>query len=84
MPAELVRGPHPGITLNEHYVGHGDIVYRQACKRGCEGVVSKRLSSPRSHPRLEGANSGALGDYARSPRRRACAGVPAWPHAAAL
>jgi hypothetical protein len=31
-----VRGPHP-IALNEHYVGHGDIVYRQACKLGCEG-----------------------------------------------
>jgi bifunctional non-homologous end joining protein LigD len=41
-----VRGPHPGIALNEHYVGHGDIVYRLACKLGCEGIVSKRRGSP--------------------------------------
>jgi bifunctional non-homologous end joining protein LigD len=25
--------------------GHGDIVYQQACKLGCEGIVSKRLGS---------------------------------------
>jgi ATP-dependent DNA ligase len=35
----------PGIALNEHFVGDGDIVYRQACKLGCEGIVSKRLGS---------------------------------------
>jgi ATP-dependent DNA ligase len=29
----------------EHYVGDGDIVYQQACKLGCEGIVSKRLGS---------------------------------------
>jgi ATP-dependent DNA ligase len=43
--AKLVRGPHPGIALNEHYVGDGDIVYRHACKLGCEGIVSKQLGS---------------------------------------
>jgi ATP-dependent DNA ligase len=42
---QMLRSPHPGIVLNEHYVGHGDIVYRQACKLGCEGIVSKRLGS---------------------------------------
>jgi bifunctional non-homologous end joining protein LigD len=42
---QLLRAPHPGIALNEHYVGHGDIVYQQACKLGCEGIVSKRLGS---------------------------------------
>ena len=26
--------------------GEGAIVYRQACKLGCEGIVSKRLGSP--------------------------------------
>jgi ATP-dependent DNA ligase len=41
----LLRGPYPGLALNEHYVGHGEIVYQQACKLGCEGIVSKRLSS---------------------------------------
>ena len=43
--ARLVRGPHPGIVLSEHYVGDGDIVYKHACKLGCEGIVSKRLGS---------------------------------------
>jgi bifunctional non-homologous end joining protein LigD len=43
--AQLLHKPSPGIALNEHYVGHGDIVYRQACKLGCEGIVSKRLGS---------------------------------------
>jgi bifunctional non-homologous end joining protein LigD len=45
MLAKPVHRPHPGIALNEHYVGHGDIVYQQACKLGCEGIVSKRLGS---------------------------------------
>jgi ATP-dependent DNA ligase len=31
---------------NRHIVGDGDIVYRQACQLGCEGIVSKRLGSP--------------------------------------
>jgi bifunctional non-homologous end joining protein LigD len=43
--AKLVRSPHPGIVLNEHYEGDGAIVFAQACKLGCEGVVSKRLGS---------------------------------------
>jgi bifunctional non-homologous end joining protein LigD len=42
---QLLRSPHPGIALNEHYVGHGAIVYQQACKLDCEGIVSKRLGS---------------------------------------
>jgi hypothetical protein len=43
--ARLVRGPHPGIVLNEHYDGDGEIVFEHACKLGCEGIVSKRLGS---------------------------------------
>jgi ATP-dependent DNA ligase len=43
--AKVVRGPYPGIAVNEHYVGDGNIVYRQACQLGCEGIVSKRLGS---------------------------------------
>jgi bifunctional non-homologous end joining protein LigD len=43
--AKLVRGPHPGIVLNEHYEGDGEIVFEHACKLGCEGIVSKRLGS---------------------------------------
>lgn len=43
--AKLVRGPHPGIVLNEHYDGDGEVVFKHACKLGCEGIVSKRLGS---------------------------------------
>jgi hypothetical protein len=44
--ARLVRAPRPGIVVNEHYDGDGDIVFKYACKLGCEGIVSKRLGSP--------------------------------------
>jgi bifunctional non-homologous end joining protein LigD len=44
--SRLVRTPHPGIVLNEHFEGDDDIVYQHACKLGCEGIVSKRLGSP--------------------------------------
>jgi ATP-dependent DNA ligase len=44
--AKLVRTPHPGIVLNEHYDGDGEIVFEHACKLGCEGIVSKRIGSP--------------------------------------
>jgi bifunctional non-homologous end joining protein LigD len=44
--AKLVRAPHPGIVLNEHYEGDGEIVFQHACRLGCEGIVSKRLGSP--------------------------------------
>jgi ATP-dependent DNA ligase len=33
------------MVLNEHFVGDGDIVYREACQLGCEGIVSNRLGS---------------------------------------
>jgi ATP-dependent DNA ligase len=32
-------------SINELHAGDGEIVYRQACKLGCEGIVSKRLGS---------------------------------------
>jgi bifunctional non-homologous end joining protein LigD len=44
--AELLRRPHDGIALNEHYTGDGAIIYKHACALGCEGIVSKRLGSP--------------------------------------
>jgi ATP-dependent DNA ligase len=43
--ARLVPIPHPGIVLNEHYEGDGEIVFAHACKLGCERIVSKRLGS---------------------------------------
>jgi bifunctional non-homologous end joining protein LigD len=46
--AKLVRGPHPGIALNEVFKGYGGIIFQHACKLGCEGIVSKRLGTYRS------------------------------------
>ena len=43
--AKLVRRPELGIVLNEHYEGDGEIIFKHACKLGCEGIVSKRLGS---------------------------------------
>jgi ATP-dependent DNA ligase len=36
----------PKISLNEHFEEDGAIVFREACKLGCEGIVSKRFGSP--------------------------------------
>ncbi len=44
--AGLLRLPHDGIALNEHFGRDGAIVYKHACALGCEGTVSKRLGSP--------------------------------------
>ena len=41
----LNRHPH-GIAFNEHLEGDGGLIFRQACKLGCEGIVSKRSDSP--------------------------------------
>ena len=43
--AKLLHNPPDGIVLNAHYVGDGGKVFREACKLGCEGIVSKRLGS---------------------------------------
>ena len=42
---KLLRAPHLGIVLNEHYEGNGEIIFKHAYKLGCEGIVSKRLGS---------------------------------------
>ena len=42
---KLLKGQQTSIVLNEHYEEDGAIVYREACKLGCEGIVSKRLGS---------------------------------------
>jgi bifunctional non-homologous end joining protein LigD len=67
---QLLRAPHPGIGLNEHYVGHGEIVYRQACKLGCEGIVSKRLGSLYRSGRSNPAVRREAEEEWRSVRRR--------------
>ena len=42
----LVKGAPAGIRYNEHLEGEGDVIFRHACKLGCEGIVSKRADSP--------------------------------------
>jgi bifunctional non-homologous end joining protein LigD len=44
--AKLLHGSNLSIVLNEHFEEDGAIVFREACKLGCEGIVSKRLGSP--------------------------------------
>jgi bifunctional non-homologous end joining protein LigD len=43
--ALLLKGSHPSLLLNEYFEEDGEIVFREACKLGCEGIVSKRLGS---------------------------------------
>jgi ATP-dependent DNA ligase len=33
------------MGMSSIHAANGDIVYRQTCKLGCEGIVSKRLGS---------------------------------------
>jgi bifunctional non-homologous end joining protein LigD len=44
--ARLLHGSHLSVVVNEHYAADGEIVFREACRLGCEGIVSKRLGSP--------------------------------------
>ncbi len=44
--AKLLRGSKLSVILNEHFTEDSAVVYREACKLGCEGIVSKRLGSP--------------------------------------
>jgi bifunctional non-homologous end joining protein LigD len=43
--AELLSGSQLSLVFNECYQEDGTIVYREACRLGCEGIVSKRLGS---------------------------------------
>jgi bifunctional non-homologous end joining protein LigD len=43
--AELLAGPQLNLVFNECFEGDGAMVYRESCKLGCEGIVSKRLGS---------------------------------------
>ena len=42
---ELLECAPSSLALNAHYEGDGAIVFKHACKLGCEGIVSKRLGS---------------------------------------
>ena len=43
--ATLLKDSDLSLVLNEHYEEEGAIVFREACRLGCEGIVSKRLGS---------------------------------------
>jgi bifunctional non-homologous end joining protein LigD len=69
--ASLLRGRGPGLRLVEHLEHGGDVVYRHAGRLGCEGIVSKRLSSPYvSAARGTGSSSRTRQRRRRSARRR--------------
>jgi bifunctional non-homologous end joining protein LigD len=60
--AKLLKGSHSSMVLNEHYEEDGAIVFREACRLGCEGIVSKnqlphalRLTGPRRRTSGQGA-----------------------------
>jgi ATP-dependent DNA ligase len=43
--AKLLKGQQLSIVPNEYFEEGGAIVFHEACKLGCEGIVSKRLGS---------------------------------------
>ena len=43
--AELLKGSPLSVVLNETFEDDGAIVFREACRLGCEGIVTKRLGS---------------------------------------
>jgi len=67
--AKLLKGQHSSMVLNELYQEDGSIVYREACKLGREGIVSKphwRTVSTRSVSALsEGQKSAGADGQAR-------------------
>jgi bifunctional non-homologous end joining protein LigD len=44
--SSLLTKTGAGIRINEHIEADGEIVFRHACKLGCEGTVSKQRTSP--------------------------------------
>ena len=43
--AQLLEQAPFGIAYNDHHLGDGPALFAQACARGLEGIVSKRLGS---------------------------------------
>jgi bifunctional non-homologous end joining protein LigD len=44
--AGLLARAQVGIALNDHTDAKGELVFRQGCVMGLEGIVSKRLTAP--------------------------------------
>src|SRR5574338_529769 len=44
--AALLAGVQPPILYGDHVIGRGEELFREVCKQGGEGIVSKRASAP--------------------------------------
>jgi DNA ligase D-like protein (predicted ligase) len=44
--AEVMKGAPGTLQFSDHVVGNGPAFFRQACKLGAEGIVSKRVDAP--------------------------------------
>src|SRR5215468_7563279 len=44
--SKLVRGPHPGIVLNEIFEGDGDVLFAHACNLAARGLCRSGLAHP--------------------------------------
>jgi bifunctional non-homologous end joining protein LigD len=69
--ARLLRGRRLGIVLSDHTDDDGATIFRQACRMGLEGIVSKRLTAPyRSGPSKDWLKVKNLDGGRRSERAR--------------
>jgi bifunctional non-homologous end joining protein LigD len=44
--AALLKGVNPPIIYGDHVIGRGDELFREVCKAGGEGIISKLASAP--------------------------------------
>ncbi|HEU5481742.1 MAG TPA: DNA ligase D [Sphingomicrobium sp.] len=44
--AALLQGVHPPILYGDHVIGRGEELFREICKSGGEGIISKKASAP--------------------------------------
>jgi bifunctional non-homologous end joining protein LigD len=49
--AALLKGVNPPILYGDHVIGRGEEMFREVCKMGGEGIVSKKASAPYSGTR---------------------------------
>ena len=49
--ASLLEGVSPPILYGDHVIGRGEELFREVCKTGGEGIVSKKASAPYSGTR---------------------------------
>jgi hypothetical protein len=50
------------LVLNEHFEEDGESVFREACRLGCEGIVSKKALSQRRLARLTAPGAHRIGE----------------------